>query len=113
MLNGQPIAIEVADTPESRYQGLSDRASLCSRCGMLFLFPASAQQTFVMRRMHFPLDIVWMNKNIIVRIDSKLPPENTEPYTLYPSPGEVDSVLELNAGAAETYGLLVGQKISL
>lgn len=110
-LNNKEISLEIAKTPTEQYQGLSDRVSLCQHCGMLFIFTTSEPKTFVMRRMQFPLDIVWIHQQTVVGISKKLPPEHSEPYTLYPSPGAVDWVLELNAGAADFYNLEVGKKI--
>lgn len=111
-LNNQEIHLEIAKTPVEHYQGLSDRESLCQQCGMLFVFDSAEPKTFVMRHMKFPLDIVWINQGTVTGISKNLPPENTEPYTPYPSPGIVDQVLELNAGQADVYNLEVGKKIN-
>lgn len=111
-LHNQEIYLEIAKTPAEHYQGLSDRESLCEQCGMLFVFKSAAAKTFVMRRMKFPLDIVWINQGIVIGISKNLPPENTEPYTAYPSPDVVDQVLEINAGQADEYNLEVDKKIN-
>ncbi len=112
-LNNKEINLLIAKTPAEHYQGLSNKVSLCRQCGMLFVFEVAEPRTFVMRRMSFPLDIVWIYKQTVVGISKNLPPESSEPYTLYQSPGEVDWVLELNAGAADFYNLEVGKKISI
>jgi len=111
-LNNQEIHLEIAQTPAEHYQGLSDRESLCQQCGMLFVFDGAETKSFVMRRMKFPLDIIWINQGTVTGISKNLPPENTEPFTPYPSPGVVDQVLELNAGQADIYNLEVGKKIN-
>lgn len=109
----KPLRVEIARTPAEHYQGLSDRPSLCPDCGMLFLFPASQPRNFVMRRMNFPLDMVWLNDGVIVSIDRKLAPEAAEPYTPY-GPGQpINAVLEMNAGAAERYNLAIGQTLQI
>lgn len=112
-LNNKLIHLEIAQSPEEQYQGLSDRPSLCSECGMLFVSAKSSPQTFVMRRMNFPLDIIWINQGVIMGISKDLSPEHIEPYTPYNSPTPVNWVLELNAGRAQDYNLQVGQKLHL
>lgn len=111
-LHNQEIHLEIAKTPVEHYQGLSDRQTLCNQCGMLFVFKSAESKTFVMRRMKFPLDIVWINQGTVVGISKNLSPESAKPYTPYPSPGVVDQVLELNAGQADVYNLEVGKKIN-
>lgn len=112
-INDRPLRVEIARTTDEHYQGLSDRTSLCSACGMLFLFSDSEPRTFVMRHMKFPLDMVWLSAGKIVAIDANLPPESAEPYTPYGPAIPVDAVIELNAGAAQAYGLEIGQTITL
>lgn len=112
-INDRELRLEIARTEAEHYQGLSDRASLCPECGMLFLFSNSEERRFVMRRMNFPLDIVWLSSAKIVHIDTNLPPEVAEPYMPYGPELPVDAVIELNAGAAQSYGLQVGQHINL
>lgn len=110
-INDHTIQVETATTPAQHYQGLSDRLSICSDCGMLFVFPQPVATTFVMRRMHFPLDIIWLKQRHVVGMSRNLPPEQAEPYTPYPSAGEVDMVLELPAGAANRYNLKIGDEL--
>lgn len=106
-INNQAISLELAKTPEDQYQGLSDRQSLCPDCGMLFLFNESKSETFVMRKMNFKLDIIWLNNNKIIGYNENLTPENTEPYTLYKSPSPVNQVLEVNAGYIKNHNLKI------
>ena len=113
VLNGRPIALLYARTPSEQFQGLSDRERICDSCGMLFAFPDKQPRTFVMRRMKFPLDIIWINDGRIVGMNLNLWPESAEPYTPYMSPEPVDSVLEMPAGSAEAYGLRLGMEAKL
>lgn len=112
-LNNKKIILEIAKTPAEQYHGLSDRDSLCKQCGMLFISKTADNKIFVMRKMQFPLDIIWVNQQTVVGISKNLPPEQSDPYTPYPSPGPVDWVLELNAGGADFYNLEIGKKINL
>lgn len=113
MINGHTIRVAVATTPAAHYQGLSDRPSICADCGMLFVFPQANNTSFVMRRMSFPLDIIWLRNRVITGMNLNLPPEHQEPYTSYPSAGAVDMVLELPAGAANRYNLNIGDELFL
>lgn len=112
-LNGKPIQLEIADSPHKQYQGLSDRDNFCDHCGMLFPYTSPRPLTFVMRRMRFPLDIVWIKDHVVIGVSYNLPPEQHEPYTLYPSPAPADTVLELQAGGATLYNLKAGQPFNL
>jgi len=55
------VDVRLADTGEKRYTGLSDTEALGSDEGMLFVHPAEGNYTYVMRRMAFPLDIVFVS----------------------------------------------------
>jgi len=109
--NDQPISVELAQTAAARYQGLSNRQDLCYDCGMLFVFPDSSEQTFVMRNMKFPLDIIFIADNKVVKIASEAQPEGKEPQVLYESGQPVDYVLELNGGYASKNDIQVGSQI--
>jgi hypothetical protein len=103
----------LADTPEKRYQGLSGRESLCPDCGMLFTFPSRSAQTFVMRKMNFPLDIIWISGEKVTKIDENLLPEGSEPKKHYESPGPVDYVLEVNAGFSKASNLKINDIVKI
>ena len=55
--------VELADSPDKRIRGLSGRASLDARPGMLFIFEKPERFRFWMREMEIPLDIVWIGSN--------------------------------------------------
>lgn len=113
VLNGQPINLLLAQTHTEQYQGLSDRSRICDACGMLFTFSESQPRTFVMRRMKFPLDIVWVREGKVVGVSADLPPQEIEPYIPYSSGEAADTVLEVPAGSAERYGLRPGENFNL
>lgn len=113
VINEVPVAIMVADELKEHWQGLSDRKFLGSRNGMLFVFNNSQERTFVMRRMHFPLDIIWISDNKVVKIDKRLPPEGEEPKIRYQSGKPVDMVLEVNGGFTDAYGIRVGDTLEI
>src|SRR5680860_84280 len=107
------LYLEVVATPAKHYLGLSNRPSLCKDCGMLFIFSSLQDREFVMRNMEFPLDIVFLRNNQIVKVYENLAPEGNEPTNYYDSSQAVNNVIELNAGMANEFGLKVGTTIDL
>ena len=113
-----PVAfpVEVAVTPEQRQQGLSGRPSLASGAGMLFVFESPMPLQFWMKRMQFPLDFVWIGADCTIgeiTRDVPLPPPDTKDSDLARiSPqGDMQYVLEINAGEAAELGLEPGQSV--
>ncbi len=62
---------------------------------MLFLFEAPKRQSFWMKGMRFPLDIVFLSRGKIIFIARGIQPDDPRIIT---SPVPIDQVLELNAG---------------
>lgn len=113
-LNGKEIELEIADTPDLIRQGLSDRPSMEDDEGMLFLLERG-QYSFWMNRMHFALDMIWIDQGVVVDIARDVPPPSlTGGVPVTRDPGvEADMVLELTAGGAERYELKVGELIHI
>lgn len=112
-INGHIIKVEVAATAAEQVQGLSNRISLAPQTGMLFTYPTEQVVVFWMKDMQFPLDIIWIKDDQIVDILKDVPANQTKPLPTYPSPGLIDSVLEVNAGTAELYDIKPGDKITI
>lgn len=110
-INNHKINIEIADTPEEQYRGLSERENLCENCGMLFQFPDKRKVDFVMRDMKFDLDIIWISDNKIIEIDRNLPAEGSEPKNIYNSDSLINQVLEVNAGFCDQNNIKTGDLI--
>ncbi len=111
-VNGTQIKAEFVSSPADIQQGLSDRESMPRDQGMLFELGFRDFHTFWMNRMHFPLDIIWIDGNTVVDIAENLPaPKFGEiPYTYTPK-AEADTVLEVNAGVVAETKLQVGDEI--
>lgn len=105
------ITVEIAETPWAQYQGLSNRASICANCGMLFIYSDRQIREFVMRNMKFPLDIIYISNGEIIKIDFNLTPEGSWPQKLYNSGSAADKVLEVRAGFCENNGIRVGDSV--
>ena len=108
------IQVEIADTMSKQYLGLSNRTSLCADCGMLFVFEKSSIQTFVMRNMKFPLDMIFMSGNRVNEIWKNIPsPKAGEEPQYIQSLGPADEVLEVNAGFSDLNNLKIGNTAEL
>lgn len=110
-INNKKINVEVADTPEKQYQGLSGRNELCEKCGMLFVFSGKEKPDFVMRNMKFNLDIIWIKDSKIIKIDKNLLAEDDNPKNTYSSPKSIDYVLEVNANFCDQNNIKEGDLI--
>jgi uncharacterized membrane protein (UPF0127 family) len=103
----ETFTLEVAQTDEARAMGLGERDSLCQECGMLFVFPRSERYVFWMQGMRFPLDIAWIEDDVVAHIERWIPSESKERY----QPAQPASrVLEVNAGALD--GVSVGDSVA-
>ncbi|MFA4941764.1 MAG: DUF192 domain-containing protein [Patescibacteria group bacterium] len=110
-INDKEIKVEIAKTNLEQYWGLSGRKNICPDCGMLFVSGNKRERNFVMRDMMFPLDIVWIDNEKIIKIDRDLQPESSSNLTSYESGKPVDYVLEVNAGFCANNNIKIGDKI--
>lgn len=101
------LKIEIANNWWRRFRGLSGRDKLGDTDGMLFTFPWPAKWKMCMRGMKFPLDFVWVRKNMVIGVS-----ENVSSGTVAP-PERVDSVVELAANRARELNILAGNDIFL
>jgi len=103
------LAVEIAETPETRSQGLMRRVLGDYMTGMLFLFETAQPQTFWMRNTPTSLDIIF--------IDERSQVLNIAPHTtpmsdqLYASAGPAKFVVETKAGFAERFGIRPGHSM--
>jgi len=111
VINNREIQLEIADTSEKRYLGLSYKEALCADCGMLFIFKEKRIPSFVMRDMKFPIDIIWIDDNKIIDINKNLLPEEP-PYTKYNPHEPINLVLEVNAGFSDKQNIKAGDEIN-
>jgi len=110
-INNQLLKVEIADTPAKQSQGLSKRQSMSVDHGMLFIFNDYLQPNFWMKDMRFPLDIIWIKDNLIIKINENVPLEKGKNLTKYSPHQPVNKVLEVNAGYCQKYNIKVGDKI--
>ena len=103
------FTIELATTPAERALGLMYRRTLPADAGMLFLYDKPQPLTMWMRNTFIPLDMVFIGADGKVhRIESRTEPFSTQ---IISSEGNVQGVLELNAGTAASIGLKAGDEV--
>lgn len=103
------LQVELADTPETRKNGLMGRDDLCERCGMLFVFDAEESPRFWMKDTPIPLDMIFIGADGVVKGVHR----DARPYDETPisSPGMVLGVLEIRGKASEMLGISVGDQV--
>lgn len=87
--------------------GLSFRNYMCSRCGMIFVFPAEDRYAFWMKDMRFNLDMIYLSRDKkVVEIFENFRKE-TYP-NVYENSAGAQYVIELNSGTVNRYGIKIG-----
>ncbi len=108
------IQAEVARTVGERAQGLGSRDSLTLNAGMLFIEDHDNIPAFWMRGMRFPLDFIWISRELhVVDLTENVAPNEHTTAVADISPGvPVLYVLEVNAGVIASQGVRVGDAVS-
>ena len=110
--------VKIADNNLTRGKGLSGQLSLPDDHGMLFIFDNPAIQTFWMKDMLFPIDIVWISETCLVTgitPNIPIPLESTDINRLprYQSDRPVKYVLEIAQGQAKVWDIKIGDPVLL
>jgi len=113
-LKGQTITVEVADTPSKQALGLMYRREMADNQGMLFTYSREEPQSFWMKNVHIPLDILFFDKDLrLINVAADTPPCKTTRCPAYKSKAPSKYVLEINAGLASKWGVQPGDKLEL
>ena len=110
------LSVLVARNQYQWHRGLGGRESLEEFDGMLFIFPEAAQHGMVMRDMQFPIDILWIANGEIIDMVTDVQPEPhlpEEDLARYYPRYDATAVLELPAGQAKSYGVVLGDPVKL
>jgi uncharacterized membrane protein (UPF0127 family) len=107
------LFVEVAQTPEARAKGLSNRAGV-THDGLLLLWDAPGRHPIWMADMRFALDIVWLGEQgrvLAALVD--VPLCAASPCPMYDPPGteRSTSVLELPGHSAARHGIEIGSVV--
>ncbi|PIT91279.1 hypothetical protein COU17_01475 [Candidatus Kaiserbacteria bacterium CG10_big_fil_rev_8_21_14_0_10_49_17] len=111
-INGTIIKVTVARTPEALERGLGGRLHLEANQGLVLAFGEDDYHGIWMQDMHFPIDIVWFDKEwMVVGVERYVNP-NTWPKVFYPQ-APARYVLELNAGTTEIHKIEIGDSAAV
>ncbi|KHQ54166.1 DUF192 domain-containing protein [Mameliella alba] len=101
--------VDVADTPDSRAQGLMNVKSMPASKGMLFIYPAPQPVAFWMKNTFIPLDIIFADsQGVVVHVHANAKPHDE---TSIPGGEQVQFVLEINGGYARMLGIKEGAQM--
>ena len=108
------VTAAIADDSEKRRLGLSDAESLPEDGGMLFVYDAPRDSlTYVMRRMSFGIDIVYVDGDKeIVEIHNAPEPGPNEDGEAQQYPGSGQYVLEVPYEWTDRHGVSVGDSLA-
>ena len=103
------FTVEIADTAPERNLGLMNRESMATTSGMLFAYTAPQTVQFWMKDTLIPLDIIFLNKSgVVERIRHNAVPLS---YTKIFGGNNIQYVLEINGGLANSMGIDVGTQL--
>lgn len=108
--NGVTIWATIADTDETRTQGLAGVTALGPNEGMLFDFGIEQPVTFWMKGCLTDLSIAFLTENRIIVGTSDMSKDN--PTYLYSSPVPVRYAVEVPRGFFDEHNIQVGDRIS-
>nr|WP_029371362.1 DUF192 domain-containing protein [Paracoccus sp. TRP] len=110
------VSVEIADTPETRAQGLMFRRELQRGKGMLFIYETPQPVSFWMRNTLIPLDMIFIDARGKVRHVHTMARPLDETSIPGAAPGDVAPerlmVLEVPGGDAARLGIRPGMALS-
>ncbi len=104
------VQVELAETYEERAKGLMYRKSLCTDCGMLFVFEKPRIAAFWMKNTFIPLDIAYLDSNGKIVMIAPLTPLSEKSVS---SSTNVKYAWEMNRGWFKTHRVVVGDVIDI
>lgn len=105
--------VSVAITPQEITKGLGGRSALGKDEGMLFAFNNKDRYPFWMKDMNFPIDIIWIEDNVVIDITSDVQVATDSSLPTYQPRSIANKVLEINAGEAEHRNINIGDTVTI
>jgi len=103
------FAVEVADTPATRAQGLMFREELPRFAGMLFVYDEPQRATFWMENTPLPLDMLFFDEaGVLQDVHANAVPFSRD---IIDGGDDILYVLEINGGMAEVLGIDAGAEM--
>jgi uncharacterized membrane protein (UPF0127 family) len=104
--------LDIADTSFLRARGLMYRENYPSNRAMHFIYPTQSADKFWMKNTLINLDIIFLDSNnLISYISADTPPCKTDVCPVYGPNFEYSSVIEINGGLTEKYGINIGDQV--
>jgi uncharacterized protein len=112
-VNGFKLTADLAITDEQKAEGLAVKDFLKENEGMLFIYEQPSNQSFWMKDMKFPIDIIWLDSNgTVVHIEQNLQPcVSVLNCPIYTPDLEAMYVLETVAGFSQRHNIVNGTNI--
>jgi uncharacterized membrane protein (UPF0127 family) len=107
------IAVEIADTPSEREQGLMNRETLAADAGMAFVFPEDVRGAFWMKNTLIPLSIAFYSGDGRILKILDIEPCDADPCPLYDPKVAYRGALEVNQGAFSGWGISEGDRLRI
>jgi hypothetical protein len=107
------LDVEIADTPDERSEGLSNRTSLAEDGGMAFVWDEPVQARFWMKDTLIPLQIAFWGEDDAVLALFEMIPCEAEPCETYGPDEPFVGAVEANAGWFTEHGVEVGDTVEL
>ena len=104
------VRAEVANTPDTRGQGLMFRDSVPDGTGMLFVFDREATRSFWMRNTFVALDVAFIDRNFRIVDIQQMEPESTD---IHDGARPAMFALEVRQGWFAEKGISVGDRCEL
>jgi len=103
------LTVEMADTTAQKAQGLMFRKTLAEDRGMLFDYGAPRTIRMWMRNTFIPLDMIFIGADgRVVDIAERTTPMSER---IIASRAQARAVLEVNGGAADRWGVALGDRV--
>lgn len=103
------FTVEIADTAQTRAQGLMHRPSMPKTAGMLFVYDRPQRASFWMENTLIPLDMIFIDPTgTVTRVHENAVPLDRTPID---GGGNVLYVLEINGGLSDTLGIAPGSEV--
>ncbi len=120
IVNGFELTTDLAITADQKAEGLAVKDHLKENEGMLFVSEQSSRQSFWMKDMKFPIDIIWLDSNgTVVHIEHTLQPcisvlnpaASIQSCPIYTPDKDSQYVLETIAGFSQKHNVKIGTHI--
>lgn len=102
------LQVDIADTPQTRSEGLKNITSMPDDRGMLFVFPDTQLLAFWMQDTKIPLDITFFDANGRFISGAEMRPCTQDPCPRYTAAEPGMYALEANTGFRVKHGIGLG-----